>query len=123
MLLIGILGGILVGLTGTSGAFLIPIMTLLFRETQVRAQGTALLIGALPIYLAPFIPYYRAHHYNLKLALLIAAGIYDRRLFRRNPGADSFGGLSEADLRAGASDDLAATDICSLVHIHGSRRQ
>ena len=75
MLLIGILGGILVGLTGTSGAFLIPIMTLLFRETQVRAQGTALLIGALPIYLAPFIPYYRAHHYNLKLALLIAAGI------------------------------------------------
>jgi uncharacterized protein len=75
VLLIGILGGILVGLTGTSGAFLIPIMTLLFRETQVRAQGTALLIGALPIYLAPFIPYYRAHHYNLKLALLIAAGI------------------------------------------------
>jgi uncharacterized protein len=75
VLLIGILGGVLVGLTGTSGAFLIPIMTLLFRETQVRAQGTALLIGALPIYLAPFIPYYRAHHYNLKLALLIAAGI------------------------------------------------
>ena len=75
VLLIGILGGILVGLTGTSGAFLIPIMTLLFRETQVRAQGTALLIGALPIYLAPFIPYYRAHHYNLRLALLIAAGI------------------------------------------------
>lgn len=73
--LVGILAGILVGLTGTSGAFLIPIMTLLFRETQIRAQGTALLIGALPIYLAPFIPYYRAHHYNLKLGVLIAAGI------------------------------------------------
>ena len=75
VLLIGVLAGVVVGLTGTSGAFLIPIMTLLFRETQVRAQGTALLIGALPIYLAPFIPYYRAHHYNLKLAILIAAGI------------------------------------------------
>ena len=48
VLLIGILAGILVGITGTSGAFLIPLMTLLFRETQVRAQGTALLIGALP---------------------------------------------------------------------------
>ena len=75
VLLIGILGGVLVGLTGTSGAFLIPTMTLLFRETQIRAQGTALLIGALPIYLAPFIPYYRAHQFNLKLAILIAAGI------------------------------------------------
>jgi uncharacterized protein len=75
VLLIGIVAGVLVGLTGTSGAFLIPLMTLLFRETQVRAQGTALLIGALPIYLAPFIPYYRAHHYDLKLAVLLAAGI------------------------------------------------
>jgi len=75
VLLMGVLTGVLVGLTGTSGAFLIPIITLLFRETQVRAQGTALLIGALPIYLAPFIPYYRAHHYNSKLAILLAAGI------------------------------------------------
>jgi len=75
VLLMGVLTGVLVGLTGTSGAFLIPIITLMFRETQVRAQGTALLIGALPIYLAPFIPYYRAHHYNLKLAILLAAGI------------------------------------------------
>jgi uncharacterized membrane protein YfcA len=53
VLLIGILAGVLVGLTGTSGAFLIPMMTLVFRETQVRAQGTALLIGALPVYLGP----------------------------------------------------------------------
>lgn len=75
VLFIGAAAGILVGPTGTSGAFLIPLMTLLFRETQVRAQGTALLIGALPIYLAPFIPYYRAQHYNLKLAILLAAGI------------------------------------------------
>lgn len=75
VLVIGAVAGILVGLTGTSGAFLIPLMTLAFRETQVRAQGTALLIGALPIYLAPFIPYYRAQHYNLKLAILLAAGI------------------------------------------------
>jgi len=50
-------------------------MTLLFRETQVRAQGTALLIGALPIYIAPFIPYFRAQHYDLKLGLRLAAGI------------------------------------------------
>ena len=44
VLLMGVLTGVLVGLTGTSGAFLIPIITLLFRETQVRAQGTALLL-------------------------------------------------------------------------------
>lgn len=75
VLLMGVAAGILVGLTGTSGAFLIPLMTLLFRETQVRAQGTALLIGALPICIAPFIPYYRANHFNLKLGLLLAAGI------------------------------------------------
>ena len=75
VILVGAVAGILVGLTGTSGAFLIPLMTIAFRETQVRAQGTALLIGALPIYLAPFLPYYRAQHYNLKLAILLAAGI------------------------------------------------
>lgn len=72
---VGVLVGVLVGLTGTSGAFLIPTMVYVLRESQPRAQGTALLIGALPVWLVPFIPYYRAHHFNLKMALIIAVGI------------------------------------------------
>src|SRR5579871_5995176 len=75
VVVVGILVGVLVGLTGTSGAFLTPVMVYVLHESQPRAQGTALLIAAMPVWLVPFIPYYRAHHFNLKMALIIATGI------------------------------------------------
>jgi len=74
-LLVGALVGILVGITGTGGAFVIPALMYVFRMDQLRAQGTALMISSLPIWFIAFIPYARSHHFDLRLGLLIALGI------------------------------------------------
>src|SRR5215475_4294702 len=74
-LVVGALVGVLVGITGTGGAFVIPALIYVFRMDQLRAQGTALLISSLPIWFIAFIPYARAQNFDLKLAMLIAAGI------------------------------------------------
>ncbi|HZE26662.1 MAG TPA: sulfite exporter TauE/SafE family protein [Terriglobales bacterium] len=74
-LLVGAVVGVLVGITGTGGAFIIPALIYLFRMDQLRAQGTALLISSLPIWFIAFIPYARSQHFDLRLALLIALGI------------------------------------------------
>ena len=74
-LLIGALVGVLVGITGTGGAFVIPALIYVFRMDQLRAQGTALMISCLPIWIIAFVPYARAQHFDLKLGLLIALGI------------------------------------------------
>jgi uncharacterized membrane protein YfcA len=74
-LLVGAVVGILVGITGTGGAFVIPALMYLFRMDQLRAQGTALLISSLPIWFIAFIPYAQSRHFDLRLGLLIAVGI------------------------------------------------
>ncbi len=74
-LFVGAVLGVLVGITGTGGAFVIPALMYVFRMDQLRAQGTALLVSSLPIWFIAFIPYARAQHFDLRLALLIAAGI------------------------------------------------
>ena len=65
-LVVGALVGILVGITGTGGAFVIPAL-IMFRMEQLRAQGTALMISSLPIWFIAFIPYARARHFDLQL--------------------------------------------------------
>jgi uncharacterized protein len=67
--------GILVGLTGTGGAFVIPALIYLLGFAQLRAQGTALLISVFPIWIISFIPYYKAQNFDFKVALLMALGI------------------------------------------------
>jgi uncharacterized protein len=74
-ILVGVVVGILVGITGTGGAFIIPALIYVFRTDQLRAQGTALMISSLPIWFIAFLPYARAHQFDLKLGLLIALGI------------------------------------------------
>lgn len=74
-ILIALLIGILVGLTGTGGAFVIPTLIFLFGFEQLRAQGTALLISVFPIWVISFIPYYRAQNFDFKVGLLMALGI------------------------------------------------
>jgi uncharacterized membrane protein YfcA len=74
-ILIAGLIGILVGLTGTGGAFVIPTLIYLFGFAQLRAQGTALLISVFPIWVISFIPYYRAQNFDFKVGLLMAVGI------------------------------------------------
>jgi uncharacterized membrane protein YfcA len=74
-ILVAILIGVLVGLTGTGGAFVIPTLIYLFGFSQLRAQGTALLISVFPIWVISFIPYYRAQNFDFKVGLLMALGI------------------------------------------------
>ncbi len=74
-LLAGVLVGVLVGITGTSGAYLIPMLVYGFGMAQLRAQGTALLIAASPVWIIPLIPYWRSNHVDWKVGLLIAVGL------------------------------------------------
>ena len=74
-LVVGAVIGVLVCITGTGGAFVIPALMYLFRMDQLRAQGTALMISSVPIWIIAFIPYARTHQFDLKLGVLIALGI------------------------------------------------
>lgn len=74
-ILVALLIGILVGLTGTGGAFVIPTLIYLFGFEQLRAQGTALLISVFPIWVISFLPYYRTQNFDFKVGLLMALGI------------------------------------------------
>jgi uncharacterized membrane protein YfcA len=71
----GLLVGVFVGIVGTGGAFIIPVLVYIFKMSQLKAQGTALLIAASPIWILPFIPYYRAGQYEFRTAALLAAGV------------------------------------------------
>lgn len=73
--LVAVLIGVLVGLTGTGGAFVIPTLIYLFGFEQLRAQGTALLISVFPIWVISFLPYYRAQNFDFRVGLLMAVGI------------------------------------------------
>ena len=73
--LVALLIGVLVGLTGTGGAFLIPTLIYLFGFEQLRAQGTALLVSVFPIWVISFLPYYRAQNFDFRVGLLMAVGI------------------------------------------------
>jgi len=75
LLAAGLLIGVCVGIVGTGGAFIIPALVYIFGMGQLKAQGTALLVAAWPVWFVPFIPYWRAGHYDLKAAILLAIGI------------------------------------------------
>ena len=74
-ILLGVAIGVLVGLTGTGGAFVIPALIYLLGFEQLRAQGTALLISVFPIWVVSFLPYYKAYNFDFKVAVLMAVGI------------------------------------------------
>lgn len=71
----GLLVGVFVGIVGTGGAFIIPVLVYIFKMSQLKAQGTALLIAASPIWIFPFIPYYRAGQYEFRTAVLLGVGV------------------------------------------------
>ena len=74
-ILVAVVIGVLVGLTGTGGAFVIPALIYLFGVAQLRAQGTALLVSVFPIWIISFLPYYRERNFDFKVALIMALGI------------------------------------------------
>ena len=75
VVLTGALVGVLVGLTGTSGAFIIPTLVYVFGLTQMRAQGTSLFIALIPIWIAPLWSYARAGNVNWRLGATLAVGL------------------------------------------------
>ena len=75
VVLIGASVGILVGLTGTSGAFIIPTLVYVFGLTQLRAQGTSLFIALIPLWIAPLWSYARAGNVNWRLGATLAIGL------------------------------------------------
>jgi|SRR5579864_3873535 len=74
-ILLGAVIGVLVGLTGTGGAFIIPALVYLLGFAQLRAQGTALLISVFPVWVFSFIPYYKTRNFDFKVAALMGLGI------------------------------------------------
>lgn len=71
----GLLVGVFVGIVGTGGAFIIPVLIYIFKLSQLKAQGTALLIAASPIWFFPFIPYWRSSQYDFRIAVLLGIGV------------------------------------------------
>src|SRR5882762_5427763 len=66
IVLAGLALGVLVGVVGTGGAFLIPVLVYIFKMGQLKAQGTALLMAAFPVWFFPFLPYYKAGQFDLR---------------------------------------------------------
>lgn len=75
VMVIGALVGVVVGLVGTSGAIMIPVLIYVFGLAQLRAQGTALFIALLPVWSILLLPYARAGHVDWRLGALLAAGL------------------------------------------------
>lgn len=67
--------GICVGMVGTSGVFMISVLTLAFGMTQVRAQGTSLFVAALPVWWVALTPYARAKNVDWRIGILMAIGL------------------------------------------------
>ncbi|MBZ5512109.1 MAG: sulfite exporter TauE/SafE family protein [Acidobacteriia bacterium] len=74
--LAGVVVGIFSGLLGVAGGVvLVPILLYFFKMNQKLAQGTSLAILLPPTGILAFIQYYRHGEADLKLGLVIAAGV------------------------------------------------
>ncbi|MBZ5569539.1 MAG: sulfite exporter TauE/SafE family protein [Acidobacteriia bacterium] len=75
-LLVGIVVGIFSGLLGVAGGVvLVPLLLYGFKMNQKLAQGTSLAILLPPTGILAFLQYYRRGEADLKLGLVIGAGI------------------------------------------------
>ena len=76
-LLVGLVVGIFSGLVGVGGGILlIPILIYGFKFDQKMAQGTSLAMLLPPTGLLAFMQYYKSGNADLKLGLIIAAGVF-----------------------------------------------
>ena len=75
--LVGLIGGILSGLTGLGGGFImVPLLVYLFGMSQHGAQGTSLAVLLPPLGLLAFLQYYRNGHVDVQVAVLVALGFF-----------------------------------------------
>ncbi len=76
-LLTGLVVGLFSGLIGVGGGIiLVPILVYFFKMDQHMAQGTSLTMLLPPTGLLAFWEYYQAGHTNLKLGLMMSAGVF-----------------------------------------------
>lgn len=74
-ILLGTVAGIISGFLGLGGGtIIIPALVLLFGYTQHQAQGTSLLLVALPVGILAAIKYYIQGNLLIKPGLLVAVG-------------------------------------------------
>jgi uncharacterized membrane protein YfcA len=74
-LMLGLLAGVLSGLIGLGGGFIIvPALVFIFGFSQHQAQGTTLALLVPPIGILAAWTYYRQGFVDVKVAALIAAG-------------------------------------------------
>ena len=77
LLLIGLGSGVVAGMFGIGGGVVIvPALVYLGGFTQHMAIGTSLAILLPPVGLAAVIEYYRYGHVDLKVALIVAFGLF-----------------------------------------------
>ena len=75
--LVGLIGGVLSGLTGLGGGFIIvPLLVYLFGMSQHGAQGTSLAVLLPPLGLLAFLQYYRNGYVDVQVAVLVALGFF-----------------------------------------------
>jgi uncharacterized membrane protein YfcA len=74
---IGVLVGIVSGLAGVGGGLIaIPILVYGLHMSQHKAQGTSLAMLLLPSGILAFWEYYKAGNADLKVGLLMCAGLF-----------------------------------------------
>jgi uncharacterized protein len=81
-IILGLVAGVLSGLVGVGGGVMIvPALVFLFGFSQHRAQGTTLALLVPPVGLLAAWTYYGKGFVDVRVALLIAAGIFVGGLF------------------------------------------
>src|SRR6476660_1484125 len=72
-ILVGLIGGALIVLTGLGGGFImVPLLVLLYGMSQHAAQGTSLAVLLPPLGLLAFLQYYRHGNVGAYVAHLIS---------------------------------------------------
>jgi hypothetical protein len=76
-ILVGLIGGVLSGLTGLGGGFImVPLLVYVFGMSQHAAQGTSLAVLLPPLGLLAFLQYYNNGHVDVRVAVLVALGFF-----------------------------------------------
>jgi uncharacterized membrane protein YfcA len=74
-ILIGLVAGAVGGALGLGGgAIMVPAMILFFGLTQHQAQGTALAVMMIPVFIPAVMRYYSAGNVKVQMAAFIALG-------------------------------------------------
>lgn len=93
---IGLIAGICGGMLGLGGgAVMVPAMVIALGLSQQQAQGTALAVMMLPVFIPAVYRYYVSGNVNVQMALFVGAGFIVGALIGSNVAQQ----LPEAQLR------------------------